>query len=209
MSKKSKNKLPNYYAQICVFNTFSSWVNHASSWLRGYRSSQIVCLDTQNRICEIGADFMRADEEDTFPIKVYETIKSSNKTKCLIDISELRIGNLVKIKTSNDAAYYPIYAIDGMGLKVILGGVRQCEGWKDISLLKPIRITETLLGKLGFQFTPEGDDAYEQIWRSEEGFEVWEHSKGFSCDLIDGDVKSLHQLQNLHFFLTQKELYIK
>ncbi|MEB3372691.1 hypothetical protein SFC43_01760 [Bacteroides sp. CR5/BHMF/2] len=98
----------------------------------------------------MGADFMRADEEDTFPIKVYETIKSSNKTKCLIDISELRIGNLVKIKTSNDAAYYPIYAIDGMGLKVILGGVRQCEGWKDISLLKPIRITETLLGKLDF-----------------------------------------------------------
>lgn len=96
-----------------------------------------------------------------------------------------------------------------MGLKVVLGGVRQCEGWKDISLLKPIRITETLLGKLGFQFTPEGDDAYEQIWRSEEGFEVWEHSKGFSCDLMDGDVKSLHQLQNLHFFLTQKELYIK
>lgn len=77
------------------------------------------------------------------------------------------------------------------------------------SVPKPIRITETLLGKLGFQFTPEGDDAYEQIWRSEEGFEVWEHSKGFSCDLMDGDVKSLHQLQNLHFFLTQKELYIK
>lgn len=209
MSKESKNKLPNYDAQICVFNTFSSWVNHASSWLRGHRSSQIVCMDTQNRICEIGADFMRADKEGTFPIKVYETIKSGNKTKYLIDISELRIGNLVKIKTSNDAAYYPIYAIDGMGLKVVLGGARQCEGWKDISLLKPIRITETLLGKLGFQFTPEGNDAYEQIWRSEEGFEVWEHSKGFSCDLIDDDVKSLHQLQNLHFFLTQKELYIK
>ena len=142
-------------------------------------------------------------------IKYQSVPKPINKTKCLIDISELRIGNLVKIKTSNDAAYYPIYAIDGMGLKVVLGGVRQCEGWKDISLLKPIRITETLLGKLGFQFTPEGDDAYEQIWRSEEGFEVWEHSKGFSCDLIDDDVKSLHQLQNLHFFLTQKELYIK
>lgn len=77
MSKKIKNKLPNYDAQICVFNTFYSWVNHASSWLRGYRSSQIVCLDTQNRTCEIGSDFMRADQEGTFPIKVYETIKHS------------------------------------------------------------------------------------------------------------------------------------
>lgn len=53
----------------------------------------------------------------------------------MIDVNELRICNLVKIKTSNDAAYYPIYAIDGMGLKVILGSTRQCEGWKDVSLL--------------------------------------------------------------------------
>lgn len=75
MSKESNNKLPNYDEQICVFNTFSSWVNHASSWLRGYRSNQIVCLDTQNRICEIGADFMRADKECSFPVKVYKTIK--------------------------------------------------------------------------------------------------------------------------------------
>lgn len=135
--------------------------------------------------------------------------KQQVKTKRLIDISELRIGNLVKIKTSNDAAYYPIYAIDGMGLKVILGGVRQCEGWKDISLLKPIRITKTLLEKIGFQFIRKGDEIGEQIWQSEDGFEVWEHSKGFNCDLIDDDVKSLHQLQNLHFFLTQKELYIE
>lgn len=77
MNKKSKNNLPNYDAQICVFNTFSSWVNHASAWLRGRRSNQIVCLDTQNRICEIGADFMRADKEGTFPIRVYETLKQS------------------------------------------------------------------------------------------------------------------------------------
>lgn len=166
-------------------------------------------IDQSNRVIDI--DFL-SDLKNGNIRNIKYQVSSRNrtsKTKTLVDISELRIGNIVKIKTSNDAAYYPIYAIDGMGLKVILGGVRQCEGWKDISLLKPIRITETLLGKLGFQFTPEGDDAYEQIWRSEEGFEVWEHSKGFSCDLIDDDVKSLHQLQNLHFFLTRKELYIK
>lgn len=166
-------------------------------------------IDQSNRVIDI--DFL-SDLKNGNIRNIKYQVSSRNrtsKTKTLVDISELRIGNIVKIKTSNDAAYYPIYAIDGMGLKVILGGVRQCEGWKDMSLLKPIRITETLLGKLGFQFTPEGDDAYEQIWRSEEGFEVWEHSKGFSCDLIDDDVKSLHQLQNLHFFLTRKELYIK
>lgn len=166
-------------------------------------------IDVFNKIIDV--DFLSDLKKGNIRNIKYQVSapKSGHKTKCLIDISELRIGNLVKIKTSNDAAYYPIYAIDGLGLKVVLGGIRQGEGWKDISLLKPIRITATLLRKLGFHFTPEGDDACEQIWRSEEGFKIWEHSKGFSCDLIDDDVKSLHQLQNLHFFLTRKELYIQ
>lgn len=57
----------------------------------------------------------------------------------MIKINELRVWNLVKIKTSNDAAYYPVYAFDAIRLKVILGGARECEGWKDIDLLEPIQ----------------------------------------------------------------------
>ena len=72
--KKIKIKTPNYDAKICVFNTFPSWVNHASSWLSGYKSKQIVCLDSKNRVCTLGSDFMRADEEATFPVTVYEVI---------------------------------------------------------------------------------------------------------------------------------------
>lgn len=58
----------------------------------------------------------------------------------MIKINELRVWNLVKIKTSNDAAYYPVYAFDAIRLKVILGGARECEGWKDIDLLEPIQL---------------------------------------------------------------------
>lgn len=69
------NKIANMEAPICKFNSFQSWVNHASSWLCGYRSSQIVCLDSKGRLCEIGRDFMRADKEGTFPVTAYETLK--------------------------------------------------------------------------------------------------------------------------------------
>ena len=60
-------------AEICQFHSFHHWVNKAQSWLSGYKSSQIVCLDTKGRRCEIGADFQRADKEDAFPVTVYET----------------------------------------------------------------------------------------------------------------------------------------
>jgi len=63
-------------AEICRFHSFPNWVNKASSWLYGYKSSQIVCLDSKGRICEIGSDFKRADEENSFPVIVYEV---SNK----------------------------------------------------------------------------------------------------------------------------------
>ena len=118
-----------------------------------------------------------------------------------MEISELRIGNLVKIKTANDASFYPVYAIDGMGLKVVLGGCRQCEGWKDEKLLKPIPITEELLLKYGFE---KVGMAYKKdtfiVNRWSDG-KLWLGGYGVSLEL-----KSLHQFQNLYFALTGKEL---
>lgn len=118
-----------------------------------------------------------------------------------MEVSELRIGNLVKIKTSNDAAFYPVYAIDGMGLKVVLGGCRQCEGWKEEKLLKPIPLTEDLLLKYGFE---KVGMAYKRdafiVNRWSDG-KLWLGGYGVSLEL-----KSLHQFQNLYFALTSKEL---
>lgn len=52
------------------FDTFVEWVNKASSWLtrRGPYASA-VCIDAKGRICQMGAHFMRARDEDTFPVR--------------------------------------------------------------------------------------------------------------------------------------------
>ncbi len=56
------------------FDSFQEWVNKASSWLTRHpryheRFYKVVCFDTKGRRCQIGKDFMRADEEGTFPIR--------------------------------------------------------------------------------------------------------------------------------------------
>lgn len=73
--EKGEQINPDYDAKICTFNTFQSWVNKASSWLHSYKSKQIICLDTKNRICEIGKDFMRSDDDGSFPVTVYRRYK--------------------------------------------------------------------------------------------------------------------------------------
>lgn len=147
-----------------------------------------------------------------------------------MEVSELRIGNLVKIKTSNDAAFYPVYAIDGMGLKVVLGGCRQCEGWKDEKLLKPIPITEELLLKYGFKWNKiynayEHEDMYvligintgESYWKinisnsipfdKEYDNKLYLNSE-MEYHVSDKPIEYLHQLQNIYYFLTGKELEV-
>ena len=52
------------------FDTYAQWVNKASSWLgRRGPHEKAICLDTRNRLCAVGADFMRARDEETFPVR--------------------------------------------------------------------------------------------------------------------------------------------
>ena len=50
------------------FDTFDRWVNHATSWIGGTNS---LCADAQGRICRIGADMMRARDENAFPVRYW------------------------------------------------------------------------------------------------------------------------------------------
>lgn len=50
------------------FKTFTSWVNHAASWI-GWTGAK--CFDAKDRPCRIGGDFMRARDEDSFPVRWY------------------------------------------------------------------------------------------------------------------------------------------
>ena len=56
------------------FNTFAAWVNKASSWLTRHpdydpTSFRATCYDARGRLCKSGKDFMRARDENTFPVK--------------------------------------------------------------------------------------------------------------------------------------------
>ena len=50
------------------FATFTTWVNKASSWI-GWTGAK--CFDAKDRPCRIGGDFMRARDEDAFPVCWY------------------------------------------------------------------------------------------------------------------------------------------
>jgi hypothetical protein len=58
---------------LIEFTSFQQWVNKAKSWFRnlGMSSCQYICLDNVGRVCTCGKQFMQADREGTFPIRVY------------------------------------------------------------------------------------------------------------------------------------------
>lgn len=56
------------------FDSFEQWVNKASSWLTRHPDYndpyfRAYCFDAKGRQCLIGKDFMRARDEDAFPIR--------------------------------------------------------------------------------------------------------------------------------------------
>lgn len=60
------------------FDTFQDWVSHASRALTGLEGNhgeeiKAICVDAKGRRCHIGGDFMRARDEDAFPIRYFVT----------------------------------------------------------------------------------------------------------------------------------------
>lgn len=55
------------------FDSKLQWVQKAQSWYRhsGVKSSRTIAIDAAGRICTHGREFMRAEEEGTYPIRVY------------------------------------------------------------------------------------------------------------------------------------------
>jgi len=55
------------------FWNFEVWVNKATGWIGGMKPAA-VCMDTQGRICRIGADMMRARDEAAFPVAIGQKV---------------------------------------------------------------------------------------------------------------------------------------
>lgn len=124
-------------------------------------------------------------------------------------IQELRIGNLVKCKMSNDSAIYSVIQIDGFGLKVRLSHPRHTE-FTPIDRIKPIPLTEEILLKCGFDFS---ENAYfSPIFNLVSKLRIVGHDGDFRLLLntqMAIKVEYLHQLQNLFLDLTGEELEVK
>lgn len=68
--------VPNWAGQ---FHSYQNWVNKASSWLTNDDEAtgscgekvSAICVDALGRRCNIGKDFMRARDENAFPVRYF------------------------------------------------------------------------------------------------------------------------------------------
>ena len=118
-----------------------------------------------------------------------------------MEANELRIGNYVN-------KYYCVQELDLISCGVIdMNDIEDLASYISLDLknVKPIPLTEEWLVKFGFEKLEGWDNMYYfQIGN----FQVYEYNvSGYDYDGFN--IKHVHQLQNLYFALTNKELAIK
>ena len=121
-------------------------------------------------------------------------------------VNELRIGNLIEYRIQDDLDdrkdWWEVSKIDATDLCILESNI-------DYDF-RPIPLTEEWLLKFGFEKQHNEDDF--DYW-FKKGFcddIFWEHSEGFCHNLnYGGEIKYVHQLQNLYFALTGEELVLK
>ncbi len=59
--------------KVAEFDSFDHWCDTAQMQFAraGVRGGQCICVDAFGRVCTKGAEFMRARDEDRFPVKVF------------------------------------------------------------------------------------------------------------------------------------------
>lgn len=125
----------------------------------------------------------------------------------MIDVKELRIGNWVEVSNRKGKVYqYEIGSNDFAELE---------NNSQDFS---PIPLTPELLERVGFKIQPQRQSIYEQgrlrLWFASSrsvalSYLITEDDAKTSVYIPVGEIKSLHQLQNLFHSLTATELVVK
>jgi hypothetical protein len=114
----------------------------------------------------------------------------------MIKANELRIGNWVK---SNIEQQVTIETIEYLLNDKI----------SDKSIIQPIPLTPEILEKCGFIYKETGSEVYEQERKIYGHLFIWgatsndTYCHDFHCG---GEIKYLHQLQNLYYAITGEEL---
>ena len=62
--------------ELFSFSSKQDWVNKAKSRFAacGLPRGHYICIDAVGRVCAKGAEFMRAEDEDTYPVTVYRLL---------------------------------------------------------------------------------------------------------------------------------------
>ena len=63
-------------AEAFRFNKFSDWVNGAGSLfeIAELKDRDVLCVDAKGRVCLTGTEFIRARDDNSFPIIVYRAL---------------------------------------------------------------------------------------------------------------------------------------
>jgi len=62
--------------ELFMFLTFDNWCNSAQHKFAdaGVTSKDVLAIDNKGRICQKGLEFMRARDEEEFPVRVYRAL---------------------------------------------------------------------------------------------------------------------------------------
>jgi hypothetical protein len=121
-----------------------------------------------------------------------------------IEEKELRIGNFVALSETD--MLFKVESISSTGLDVSNDDE---ETWIEIESFEPVPLTEEWLLRFGFEKKRQSGRIYDYcyikngLYYAPMDFHRWVYK---NKSLEDVEIKYLHQLQNLHFALTGKEL---
>lgn len=62
--------------ELFSFSSKQDWINKARSKFAccGVPRGQYICIDAAGRVCTKGLEFMRAEQEGTYPVTVYKLL---------------------------------------------------------------------------------------------------------------------------------------
>lgn len=86
------------------FKDFDTWVNKAASWL-GNRADKerLVCIDEWCMKCSCGADFHKARDRNSFPVRVYKIVANNETNNAIITEKEIEyLAHIAEIVFGNE-----------------------------------------------------------------------------------------------------------
>lgn len=134
-----------------------------------------------------------------------------------MNLKELRIGNYICSKEDdNKIVIERIIAFENLNGVYVIGDFDKVQEklenntYINVSAILPIKITEELLLRFGAekQLYENDENDYYLIIRHERFNIIYENEDCIFCEICDETfmLKYIHQLQNLYFTLTGKEL---